>query len=411
MARLSMYVPPFASDYSGACSVLFNMRCLVVVVDAGCCARNYVEYDETRWAKESKSTFSAQLRTLDALLGDDARIVEQAAELSRELDVECAALIGTPVPALVGMDLAGMASEAEAASGVPTVGIETTGFETYDVGVAAALEALLERFAFEPGADGARGTWRQRPRPCVNVLGAGPQDFMGRPALAELEDGLRAAGLDIAFSTASAYGPGDVRAACDADASIVVATAGLPAARLLRERCGVPFVVGRPFAPADCARLAQMATAAGEADAPLLLWDRPAEPPAAMARALCDSLSRGAFADGSGALSAVDRKAPVLLVGDQVAMCSLRRHMLAALEEEGSPREVAVASFFAWEDAWARPCDVRLADGESALESWAREHPGAGFVGDPLLRRIPDLAASPFAVMPHEAVSSTLFLA
>lgn len=48
MARLSLFLPPPAGDYSGAAGVLFGLDCLVVLVDAGCCTRNYTEYDEPR---------------------------------------------------------------------------------------------------------------------------------------------------------------------------------------------------------------------------------------------------------------------------------------------------------------------------------------------------------------------------
>ena len=48
MARLSVYLPPFAGDYAGTSSVLFGLDCLVVVIDAGCCTRNYTEYSPHR---------------------------------------------------------------------------------------------------------------------------------------------------------------------------------------------------------------------------------------------------------------------------------------------------------------------------------------------------------------------------
>ena len=91
MARLSLFLPPPAGDYSGAAGVLFGLDCLVVLVDAGCCTRNYTEYDEPRWARRRKTAFSAQLRTLEAVLGDEERIVEQTAEGVRELGVSCPA--------------------------------------------------------------------------------------------------------------------------------------------------------------------------------------------------------------------------------------------------------------------------------------------------------------------------------
>ena len=53
MARLSLFLPSFAADYSGVCSCLFDLDALVVVADAACCTRNYIDYDEPRWSRGS----------------------------------------------------------------------------------------------------------------------------------------------------------------------------------------------------------------------------------------------------------------------------------------------------------------------------------------------------------------------
>ena len=39
MGKLSVYLPPFAGDYSGACAALFDFRCLIVLCDAACCTK------------------------------------------------------------------------------------------------------------------------------------------------------------------------------------------------------------------------------------------------------------------------------------------------------------------------------------------------------------------------------------
>ena len=48
MNNLSIWLPPFAGDYSGACSALFDFNALIILNDAACCTRNYVEYEEPR---------------------------------------------------------------------------------------------------------------------------------------------------------------------------------------------------------------------------------------------------------------------------------------------------------------------------------------------------------------------------
>jgi hypothetical protein len=49
MEQLSIYLPPFAGDYSGVCSALYDLNCVIIIDDASCCTRNYVSYDEPRW--------------------------------------------------------------------------------------------------------------------------------------------------------------------------------------------------------------------------------------------------------------------------------------------------------------------------------------------------------------------------
>lgn len=380
MAKLSLHLPPFAGDYSGACSTLFGLDCLVIIIDAGCCTRNYVEYDELRWSHRRKSTFSAQLRTLDAVLGDDERILEQAIEAAEALRPACIALVGTPVPAIVGMDLAGMAHEVEARCGVPTLGLPTTGFETYEHGASLALAALCERFAVEgalPTSFGAPGA-----RPRVNLLGVTPHDCMGEEQAVALEACVREQGFEVAWSTASSYALEDVAAASSADASLVVAWSGLAAARLLRDRCGVPFATGFPAgsAGADALGAALRAAMAGE---------------------------RVGVSSPAPRTASAMAAAPVLVVGEQVAANALRGALRARFAHVGAVPAVHVASFFAMERAWMEPGDRRL-ETEADLARYAEEHPGLRCVGDPLLRRVPGLAAALLLELPHEAVSSTL---
>ena len=456
MARLSLYLPPLAGDYSGVCSTLFGLNCLVIIVDANCCTRNYVEYDEPRWARRRKTAFSAQLRTLEAVMGDDARIIDQACEAVEELSPACVAIIGSPVPAIMGMDLAGMAMEVESRTGVPSLGLPTTGFETYERGVSLALDALIERFC---GA-GVRGTG-DATRLRVNVLGLSPHDFADEADMGRVRSWLAEAGIDVAFCPDGAYTLGDVAAAAGADASLVVAWSGLAAARRLQEEHGVPYVVGRPLCAVDAAELARelravaVGTAAasrGGAATALLAGG------AACASAAGDSceesvaqsgVGSGVAASGLvGALSSLDaalsdatpvlaglldelpavsvipgplpeageacEPAPLLIVGEQAWANAVRDHARglragrAASVPAAPARPVVVASLFAMDDALMEPGDVRLAD-EAALQDFARTHPGFAWIGDPLLARIPELGATAHFAVPHEALSSTLY--
>ena len=146
MAKLSVFLPPFASDYTGVCSSLYDLGFLSVIADASCCTGHYAYYDEPRWEKSPRPIFSAQLHALDAVMGNDERLVRCVLDAARDVESDAVAVVGTPVPAITGMDLSGIACEIEARAKKPCLGFDTSGFETYDRGIIAAGRALIERF-------------------------------------------------------------------------------------------------------------------------------------------------------------------------------------------------------------------------------------------------------------------------
>lgn len=261
---------------------------------------------------------------------------------------------------------------------------------------------------------------------------------------------LQEAGLEIAFSTAGSYTLDDMAAAGQADASVVVAWSGLAAARELQQRCGVSYVVDRPWCAEDARVLAKLVrkAASGEAQSdPLCLWNEEREATISAAE-LADSLETAATGEAAtgvlktthdvttSAAEAVNiaatsmskpacsasvdeaiRKAadptlagaapPILLLGEQVAMCSLRMHVRTALAQAGLAVPVVVATRFSADPTLAEPGDLSEI-GERELIAWARKNPGFTWVGDPLFERIPAFAGHSAAMLPHEATSSTL---
>lgn len=395
MSRLSLFLPPFAGDYSGACSVLFPFDCMVVILDAGCCTRNYAEYDEPRWTRERKPAFSAQIRTLDTVMGDERGIVGRVLEAARELEPACIALVGTPVPAIVGMDLAGMASDIARECDIPCIGIATNGFDTYERGVSRALCALVDAFAL-PRAGMRGGHAGSGDEDCevapassrragdmlrVNLLGATPLDY---PDVSFVESGktlLHAQGVDVVFDGMASFGPDDVAALTSGDANVVVSWGGLAAARRFASGAGIPFVAGVPF---------DERSARGIAERIRRLVD--AEPPDAGSVSL----------DEASACS----NPRILLVGDQVVMGSLRCALLGA-EDSLSHEDVAVATFFSQDRALALAGDRVFAE-DADLERCLRCDPDLLVVGDPLLRRLPSTKGR-LVEMVHPAVSGWLF--
>ena len=104
MRGLRKYLTPFAPDQSGAVSVFYEFGGIIVICDAGGCTGNICGFDEPRWFESKSALFSAGLRDMDAILGRDDRLVEKLADAATKLDAKFAAIIGTPVPAVIGTD-------------------------------------------------------------------------------------------------------------------------------------------------------------------------------------------------------------------------------------------------------------------------------------------------------------------
>ncbi len=146
MGRLSLYLPSFSADYSGACSTVFNFNYLMVMIDAACCTKNYCSYDEPRWQRDKITTLSAGIKSIDIVLGDEQKLFDQVTQAVDKLNVDGVVLLGSPVPSITGMDIKGMARELERILHMPVIGLNTDGFHFYNRGQSDAYVELYKRY-------------------------------------------------------------------------------------------------------------------------------------------------------------------------------------------------------------------------------------------------------------------------
>lgn len=234
MRGLRKYLTPFAPDQSGAASVLYELGGILVICDAGGCTGNICGFDEPRWHTVKSAVFSAGLRDMDAILGRDDKLVGELADAARKLDASFAAIIGTPVPSVIGTDYTALRRMSEKKTALPVITVDTTGMELYDRGAEKAYLELFDRFAVqkcpvEPGR--------------VGVIGVNPLD---------MSDVRAAEKIRALLPGAVCYGMGstleDIRSASAAEKNIVCAPSGLRAARLLEKRFGTPYTIHDPLA-------------------------------------------------------------------------------------------------------------------------------------------------------------------
>ena len=111
MSKLCISLPPFAPDYSGAASALFELGGMIIIHDASGCTGNYTSFDEPRWFGSSSAVYCSGLRHMDAILGNDEKLIKETADAAGSIKPKFIAVLGSPVPTVIGTDLKGVAKE------------------------------------------------------------------------------------------------------------------------------------------------------------------------------------------------------------------------------------------------------------------------------------------------------------
>lgn len=341
MRGLRKYLTPFAPDQSGAVSVLYELGGIIVICDAGGCTGNVCGFDEPRWFERKSAVFSAGLRDMDAILGRDDRLVAKLVDAAEKVEAGFAAVIGTPVPAVIGTDYQALKRMCEKKTDLPVLAVNTDGMELYDGGERKAYLELFKVFAREklPVETGR-----------VGILGMTPQDVSDLKAADKLREKFKSQGHQ-----AVCYGMGDgldeVKKASSVEKNIVVSPAALECARYLEKTFGTPYEVGYPLVE----ELVPDMEYAGK---------------------------------------------KILIVQQQVMAGSIR----AELRKRGGDGKITVASWFSMEKDFLEEGDVSLKDEEDYMELVEKGRYDVIFA-DPCMRRMTKDFSGVFVDAVHFAVS------
>ena len=341
MRGLRKYLTPFAPDQSGAVSVLYELGGIIVICDAGGCTGNVCGFDEPRWFERKSAVFSAGLRDMDAILGRDDRLVAKLVDAAEKVEAGFAAVIGTPVPAVIGTDYQALKRMCEKKTDLPVLAVNTDGMELYDGGERKAYLELFKVFAREklPVETGR-----------VGILGMTPQDVSDLKAADKLREKFKSQGHQ-----AVCYGMGDgldeVKKASSVEKNIVVSPAALECARYLEKTFGTPYEVGYPLVE----ELVPDMEYAGK---------------------------------------------KILIVQQQVMAGSIREE----LQKRGSDGEITVASWFSMEKDLLEEGDVSLKDEEDYMDLVEKGRYDVIFA-DPCMKRMAKTFSGVFVDAVHFAVS------
>ena len=372
MARVSLWLPPFSPDYSGASAVLFDLKTVTAMHDASGCTGNYTGYDDPRWYGSHSGIFCSGLRQIDAVLGDDEKLIKKMEAAARDIQPDLMALVGSPVPMVIGADLEGIAVELEERTGIPSFGFDTTGTAYYDRGAFRAAKALMDRYTAKQAAKEAAIERR------VNILGALPMDFGKGEEIRDFKRFLAENGYETGLCLAMDYSLSDLKEAASAQVNLAVSRFGFLMAQYMEQRFRIPYLCGFP---------------AGESGE----------------KAWLEALERVRETKHSEILNAVEQKdgtedMSILIVGEQVMSNSLR---YALFRDMGITR-VTVGCLYGPEPALTLPGDLDLSDEKKIRQAMNRPEYQM-IIADPFLKvLLPENTEKKFLPFSQYAVSSKL---
>ena len=239
MKQTARIISTYSADVFGVCSALFELGGMVIMHDASGCNSTYTTHDEPRWYDMESMVYISGLSEMEAILGDDEKLIGDIVAAAEDLKPKFIAVAGTPIPAMTGFDFTAVAELIEQRTGIPAFGFPTTGMNSYVCGASMAFEALVDRFA---DRDAGKTGY-----PSANILGLTPLDHTVNGSDAAIAAFLEAAGFSVLSRWAMGSTLEELAKAGGAHVNLVVSSTGLAAAKKLQALFGTPYVVGVPM--------------------------------------------------------------------------------------------------------------------------------------------------------------------
>ena len=247
MNHTSRIISTYSADVFGVCSALFELGGMVIMHDASGCNSTYTTHDEPRWYDMESMVYISGLSEMEAVMGDDEKLISDIVAAAEDLTPRFIAVAGTPIPTMTGFDFAAIAELIEQRTGIPAFGFPTTGMNTYIHGANMALEAIARRFTDKSAV--------KTEDLSANILGLTPLDFTVNGTDHAIVQFLEDAGYRVLSRWAMGSTLEQMAQAGGAHVNLVVSASGLGAAKALQGLFGTPYVIGVPIGKKYAAQL------------------------------------------------------------------------------------------------------------------------------------------------------------
>lgn len=372
MKQVSGLISTYSSDEFGVCSALFELGGMVVMHDASGCNSTYTTHDEPRWYHIDSMIYISAISEMEAIMGDDQKLIDDLTETALELKPAFIAVVGAPIPYMIGTDLAAIAAVVEENTKIPAFGLAANGMHNYLTGISMALTAVVDRFCQRNVPKAKKLT--------VNIMGATPLDFSLNGSIDSIKEWLREEGMEPGACFAMGSTLEEISLSGDAHVNLVVSYGGIAPARRMEELFEIPYVVGVPFGEKFSGYLAELLRESAKTKK-------------------CQTAYRmegQTTAEGTAALE----EQPLVIIGESVYCGSLAT---AITLERGIP--VQVLCPLETQRQFLRDADQMTPEEDDLL--YSVKHAG-GIIADPLYRGICPKDTA-FYELPHEAFSGRIY--
>ena len=239
MKQVAGLISTYSSDEFGICSALYELGGMVVMHDASGCNSTYTTHDEPRWYDMDSMIYISAISEMEAIMGDDEKLIHDIIETAKEMKPKFIAIVGAPIPYMIGTDLRAIASIVEEELNIPSFGFEANGMNGYLTGMSMAFEALVDRFCVRK--------IENKKEKKVNIIGATPLDFSLNGSIDSIKEWIKKIGLEPGVCFTMGDSLKDLEMAGDASVNLVISYGGYGAAKKMKELFDIPYVTGVPI--------------------------------------------------------------------------------------------------------------------------------------------------------------------
>ena len=238
MKQIQTFTSTYTADVSGVPSALYELGGMIIMHDASGCNSTYNTHDEPRWYDSKSMVYITGLTEIEAIMGDDKKLVDDIVSAAKDLKPRFIAIAGTPIPMITGCDIEANARVIEAETGIPTLGINTNGMHSYVEGAGEALLQYAKRFV----KDGTKKREKS-----INIIGATPIDFSVNGQIESIEKFLNENGFDVISNFALNCDVNNIENAGEASVNLVISSVGIKLAEYFKKQYKTPYVVCVPY--------------------------------------------------------------------------------------------------------------------------------------------------------------------